>query len=673
VKLKRRLAEWLLSDVKQSGAVRVARDTEAGRPRFFDWDTDAAVKEGYKANIYVYACVRRLVQSADSVTWIARRRTSSGLVTLDSGPAVDFLSRPNPTMSFKQLVGNMTAFLNLAGNDYWYFVQAGQRVEVWPLRPDRVRVIPGKDEPVEGYEYKIGTHKRIFDPETIVHHRFFDPGEDFYGLPPLRAAGRTVDISNEATDFQKASLQSRFIPDGALVYKHNLDDDQYAEVRSNLKAKKPREILILEGDFDWKQFSLSAQEMDFIDSQKMTREDICNAFGVPGVIVGIMDRAIFNNFSEASRALWKHTVIPYLQDVRDTFNMQIAPRFGDDVVFDFDVSEVDAIQEARLERVEQARNLWTMGMPLNQAIDELGLGFDPVPGGDTGYIGATVLPSGQLDASNARAIEPPAQTGLKAINLNSESQKAHYWKAFDRQRIGWSGQVRSVVEERFRGEREAVMRAFDAGQRDLDTVIDAQSSAWNSAMTASWTAVVEFFGEQTLAQLVEGRSSGRHGAKQEEFDPAVDATRAFIARVVASRVTGILDTTKRRLREQIRAGIENSETIPKISQRLRETYRDFTTRRATAIARSEVISASNAGSREAAKQSGVVKLKEWISSRDERVRVTHQPGVGVDGEQRSLDERYTNGLMFPGDPDGPLDETIQCRCVESYRTREGGS
>ncbi len=51
---------------------------------------------------------------------------------------------------------------------------------------------------------------------------------------------------------------------------------------------------------------------------------------------------------------------------------------------------------------------------------------------------------------------------------------------------------------------------------------------------------------------------------------------------------------------------------------------------------------------------------------DKKTRPSHQR---VDGEIREIDERFSNGLMFPGDPEGSAGEVINCRCVLLQRAR----
>lgn len=88
------------------------------------------------------------------------------------------------------------------------------------------------------------------------------------------------------------------------------------------------------------------------------------------------------------------------------------------------------------------------------------------------------------------------------------------------------------------------------------------------------------------------------------------------------------------------------------------------------IARTESLSAVNAGNNEILRQAveaGFIDPsqieREWISREDARVRASH---VHLNGMVRGFDETFPgqNGeLRFPGDPAAPPSETINCRCV----------
>jgi hypothetical protein len=67
-----------------------------------------------------------------------------------------------------------------------------------------------------------------------------------------------------------------------------------------------------------------------------------------------------------------------------------------------------------------------------------------------------------------------------------------------------------------------------------------------------------------------------------------------------------------------------------------------------------------------AKDMGADVLKQWDATLDARTRESHQK---VDGEVRELDEKFSNGLMFPGDPSGRASEVVNCRCALLQRAR----
>ncbi len=79
-------------------------------------------------------------------------------------------------------------------------------------------------------------------------------------------------------------------------------------------------------------------------------------------------------------------------------------------------------------------------------------------------------------------------------------------------------------------------------------------------------------------------------------------------------------------------------------------------------ARTMMTSAQNGGRIDAyhrAEDMGIELLKVWIATPDRRVRDSH---ALLDGEERSTDEEFSNGLKYPGDPHGAPEELYGCRC-----------
>lgn len=91
--------------------------------------------------------------------------------------------------------------------------------------------------------------------------------------------------------------------------------------------------------------------------------------------------------------------------------------------------------------------------------------------------------------------------------------------------------------------------------------------------------------------------------------------------------------------------------------------------RTKTIARTEghrIQEASTFDAAGAAKQRGADLVKQWDASLDGRTRDSHRR---VDGEIKELDEKFSNGLMYPGDPNGGAAEVVNCRCTMLTRAR----
>lgn len=59
-------------------------------------------------------------------------------------------------------------------------------------------------------------------------------------------------------------------------------------------------------------------------------------------------------------------------------------------------------------------------------------------------------------------------------------------------------------------------------------------------------------------------------------------------------------------------------------------------------------------------------VKQWDAALDARTRSSH---ARVDGEIRENNEKFSNGLLYPGDPSGSAAEVINCRCALLQRAK----
>lgn len=139
------------------------------------------------------------------------------------------------------------------------------------------------------------------------------------------------------------------------------------------------------------------------------------------------------------------------------------------------------------------------------------------------------------------------------------------------------------------------------------------------------------------------------------------------------RATQIAETLRGRVRKVLQETFADGQGEAATAKKLREEIGGKVSLASAArIARTEAHTAASLGSDEAARSTGIEMIKEWGATEDARTRPSH---AQADGQQVEMDEAFIVGdarLMYPGDPDGPAGEVINCRCVVLYRPRIGG-
>lgn len=125
---------------------------------------------------------------------------------------------------------------------------------------------------------------------------------------------------------------------------------------------------------------------------------------------------------------------------------------------------------------------------------------------------------------------------------------------------------------------------------------------------------------------------------------------------------------KKTITQEISRGIATGMGYGDIARNIRNVSGAPMSRTKT-IARTEghrIQQTSAVNAQQRAKEKGADIVKQWDAALDGRTRESHRR---VDGEIRELDEKFSNGLMFPGDPNGGAAEVVNCRCTSNTRAR----
>jgi 2'-5' RNA ligase len=218
----------------------------------------------------------------------------------------------------------------------------------------------------------------------------------------------------------------------------------------------------------------------------------------------------------------------------------------------------------------------------------------------------------------------------------------------------------------------AALAATLGHARDVALTAAAFDPGLLNAARPIWTRELTIGLEPVLATLYKTRFDGQATGAAEQL---ADVRNRLSADHWAQRLAVLdasIDHVFDRIRDTISAGIAAGEDATELSARVASVMRVAPDDETWApsierIARTETILAYNQGAFDAALASqevgGPELTKEWLATTDERTRHTHE---AADGQVVGLREPFRIGgalMQFPGDPEGPPQETINCRCT----------
>lgn len=205
-------------------------------------------------------------------------------------------------------------------------------------------------------------------------------------------------------------------------------------------------------------------------------------------------------------------------------------------------------------------------------------------------------------------------------------------------------------------------------------IVDDQRVAIRSFLTAGMERGLN---PRAVALDLAGKVNPRTGRREGGIIGLASSQVEWLQGYERELQTNPAGTLKRQLRDKrfdaaVRRSINSGEPIPAETRaKMIAAYKNRALRyRAESIARTEAMAALHQAQNEAIKQAldtGLVDQAAvtyvWRTAHDSRVRDTH---AVMDGQEGKVGEFFTTGsgaqLEFPGDPNGPASEVVNCRC-----------
>lgn len=351
------------------------------------------------------------------------------------------LNKPNETDSWFDIMESTLIFGELAGDAYWEKVKnaLGQTIEIYSLRPDRVKVIPGDSgQRVKGYSYQVSNRvqAQTFEVNEIIHFKYFNPTNDWYGLSSIVPATNSIILDQHCIEYNKEFFMNDATPAGILSTDKRVTEESSKRILKKWqewltgRRKSHRTVILPEG-LQYQSLGISPKDMEFGKMRLMNREEMMATLGVNNAILGLTENMTYDNYRMQIKAFFKNTMMPKLRKLESAMNAFLAPEFeetsgenkGKRIIVRFDLSAI--LGEDINQKVDRLERLFRMGaVSPNMIIKELELG-DSFDQGKERYVSTSVTSiTKEPDDSDGSLMEPsqPEQSKYyKELNMLGDS------------------------------------------------------------------------------------------------------------------------------------------------------------------------------------------------------------------------------------------------------------
>lgn len=676
----------------------------------------STVQDPYSKVDAVFACVMAKWTALDSIPWLLFDKAGN---QIESGSAWQLLQSPHPQVTRTQFLAWLVISLDIRGKAF-FWIEADdkmQPVALWPLIPQNMtpyfKVHPETGTKLlDFWRYSSPSGKQVnFLPEELLTFRYPHPSNWWDGLPRIGPASLAVSQYHSATEFQARSFANDGMISGLLTSKTPLTEEQMKASRESWTAnyagsRNAKKTAVLGSDWSYTRLALTPQELDYLESNKFSLQRICMALGVPPAVLGLQGDSQLGAGKENeghTLTFWRNTMLPLMSLTESSMNQQLfqnptwrwsngstssrrcsclgftsralgrASRnssAGQSMIFDRD--QISVLMEERNRLLESVNRLWSMGVPLADASDYYDLGIPARPWHSTGFLPFSVAPADQVISPDlVPPIAPAASadpfqaiekilggTGGPACVAKSDAREAN-WQRHNANLNKFAKRLKMVFRSHYVRQRIEMLRKIDSQKTiksglimELLFDLTTENAKLKASLKPIVNGVIQQSGQQQYSEL--GNSNTYQvGARAESW-----------LNKLLKNAEKVNETNRSALQNLLEENIADNQITnsDQLAEAIREFYRGRESGGAAQAGETTAVGAYNSARTDAQEQLGITQ-QEWLSARDNRVRPSHEE---ADGQIVDIGEPFQVGeeeLMFPGDPDGSIEEVINCRCV----------
>lgn len=308
----------------------------------------------------VFGIVDRIASSQSDVEWTLYRKARSGKkedrTEVTNHLAWDLWQQPNGVFS--------GPYMREAGQQHFELTGEARIVveiadgfsdiplSLWPVRPDRIRPVPGEQTFLAGYVYTAADGEQVpLRPNEVLTIMRPNPTDPYRGLGAIQAVMTQLHSARAAAEWNANFFRNGAMPGGVIEVPNELGDTQFRNLierwrESHKGVSRAHRIGVLESGAKFTPITYSIKDMQMTEVRGMTRDEVMEAFGISRHMLGITEDVNRASADAGEYMFGKYIDRPRAVRWRAMANGFFLPLFGAtarDLEFDF--NEEDLVPE----------------------------------------------------------------------------------------------------------------------------------------------------------------------------------------------------------------------------------------------------------------------------------------------------------------------------------------
>lgn len=684
---------------------------------------------------WVASCVSAIADEVGTINVRLYKETRDGIEEVVEHPILDLLYKVNGFSTRFDHFWLTQAYLEMGGEAPWFLDMKNGKIEgIYLLSPSLLKIVSGDNFEIAGYKYMISPSKEVtLHKNEIVFLKNPNPSKPLRGIGTLEMAARVVDIDNYAEEWNKQFYQNAARPDAVLtVNTERLNEDQKEQLKKSLResyqgVKNAHKVMVLFGDMQFEKSGFNMKDMDFLEQQRFSRDKILGIFRVPKAIVAQTEGVNYASAKAAQYVFARWTIKPKMERLVQQLNEFLLPMFPgtENMFLDYD-NPIPDDDEAKLKRYENALKFNWMtinevryeeNLPPIEGGDEIRQIPSTPSGGDGTGKGLFVKKGAKYKRHNPERLKEMYVRGKRYFEIEKDKNELKETikdrirkelieeeKKKKRAKIKTKGvskenpmrvlskkekeafwEVKNTVWEKYKGKvEEQMIKIFTKQRRSILAKLSKKKSVLVKSSNELYDTIQLDLDKQfdltldfTLPTLEElFKEAGDKTFEMLELDTEMDMEREEVQKLLKMNVRKfsdtVTDTTNELMKKEVIEGLAKGETIPEITERIKNVFTDATEHRAEMISRTETIRYNTRASQQAYVDSGIVEAKQWMVNPDACDVCLELDGkiVGLDDDfVKKGNEILGTVIDYEDIPAPPLHPNCKCDIVPIFKTK----